>query len=252
MAVQERKPSIFAHRGASAYAPENTLAAFELAIQQRADLVEFDTRLTQDRRVVVIHDHTVNRTTDGSGRVSDFPYNELRKFNASNKFREQYPRESIPLLEEVIEACKGRIKFNIELSNYLTPFDQLETKVARVIHHYQLHQDVLVSSFHPIPLRRFHTLCPEIPIGFLARKGLKGYLSRGWLGRALVPYNALHPDKSDVTPGLLNKASSLGLLIHTFTVNDVGEMQNLIALGVDGLITDDPFSARSLLDKNHP
>ena len=86
MELQTRSPLIFAHRGASAYAPENTLAAFELAIQQQADLVEIDTKLSADRRVVVIHDQTVERTTDGTGRISRLTYPTLRTINASDKF----------------------------------------------------------------------------------------------------------------------------------------------------------------------
>ena len=83
MPMQMRRPLIFAHRGASAYAPENTLAAFELAIQQGPDLVELDAKLSKDRWGVIIHDLTVDRTTDGSGRVADLTFDELRKFNAS-------------------------------------------------------------------------------------------------------------------------------------------------------------------------
>ena len=248
MARQNRKPLIIAHRGASAYAPENTLPAFELAIQQGADFVELDAKLCADQRVVILHDRSVERTTNGAGRVADLTYQQLQELNACYRFHEDYPHEKVPLLEEVLELCAGRSGINIELGNYYTPLDNLAEEVALIISNFQLKEDVIVSAFHPISLRRFHAHSPETPIAFLARRGWQGSLSRGWLGRALVPYNALHPEKSDVTPRLMASAHKYGYPVRPFTVNDAGEMQQLIALGVDGLITDDPLLARSQLD----
>lgn len=250
MVLQKLRPLIFAHRGASAHAPENTIAAFELAIQHKADLIELDAKLSADQRVVLVHDRTVDRTTDGTGRVADLPYAALRELNASYKFRDQYPDEIIPTLEQVIEVFGGKIGINIELTNYTTPFDRLATEVARIIRKYQLQDQVFVSSFHPVPLRRFHDLYPEIPIGFLAKPGLPGYLSRGWLGRSIVPFAALQPEKSDVTPRLISAGQRFGHRIHTFTVNDASEMRYLISLGVDGIITDHPLLASQVIADN--
>ncbi|HUV27124.1 MAG TPA: glycerophosphodiester phosphodiesterase family protein [Anaerolineales bacterium] len=250
MGFQTRSPLIFAHRGASAFAPENTLAAFETAIQQKADLIEVDAKLTADHHVVVIHDQTVDRTTDGSGRVADLPLAALRELNAGYNFRDQHPHETIPTLAEVFEVCAGRIRINIELKNFATPFDRLPEEVSRIIDYYQLHSEIIVSSFHPIPLRRFRDLSPEIPIGFLAKRGLPGFLSRSWLGRAIVPFDALHPEKGDISPSLMSKARRFGYHIHTFTVNDPVEMAYLITLGVNGLITDDPQLARQVIASN--
>jgi glycerophosphoryl diester phosphodiesterase len=250
MGNQPHQPLVYAHRGASAYAPENTLAAFELAIQHKADLIELDAKLTADQQVVVIHDRTVDRTTNGAGRVSELTLSEIRKLNAGNKFQDHYPHEKIPTLEEVIELCKGRICLNIELSNYAHPLDRLPYETANKIKHYQLQDQIIISSFHPIPLWRFQRLEPGVLIGFLARSGYSGFLSRSWLGRALVHYNALHPEKSDVNPALINHARKSGHKVVPFTVNDPEEMKKLIALGVDGLITDDPQLAREVISSN--
>jgi len=111
----------------------------------------------------------------------------LRELNASYKFRDQYPDEIIPTLEQVFEVSGGKVAINIELKNYLTPFDRLADEVARIIKEYQQQDQVIVSAFHPIPLRRFHNLCPAVPIGFLAKKGLPGLLSRSWFGKSIVP-----------------------------------------------------------------
>lgn len=244
-------PLVFAHRGASAHAPENTLAAFEIAIQQKADFIELDAKLTRDQQVVVIHDRTLERTTDGKGVVSDLPLAALRELNASHNFQPHYPRQVIPTLEEVFQLCRGNIRINIELSNYYTPLDNLPEAVASLINRYQEQDNLLVSAFHPLPLRKFHQLCPGISLGFLARQGFQGFLSRGWLGRALVPYDALHPEKSDVTPGLVRTARKLGHKINPFTVNDPRVMAKLISMGVDGLITDDPQLARQVIASKH-
>lgn len=247
MEIEPKVPLVFAHRGASAHAPENTLAAFEMAIQQKADYIELDAKLTRDQQVVVIHDRTVERTTDGLGVVSDIPLAALRELNASHNFQTDFPRQAIPTLDEVFQLCRGNIRINIELSNYFTPFDHLPEMVADLINRYQEQDNLLVSAFHPVPLRKLHRLCPNIRLGFLARQGIQGYLSRGWLGRALVQYDALHPEKSDVTAGLVRTARKLSHKINPFTVNDPREMAKLISLGVDGLITDDPQLARQVI-----
>jgi glycerophosphoryl diester phosphodiesterase len=247
MILHWRSPLIIAHRGASAHAPENTLAAFKLAIQKNADVIELDTKLTADEQVVVIHDQTVDRTTNGSGKVNNLPYAALREFDAGGHFGEKFQNEQIPTLEEVFEVCAGKILFNIELTNYLTPFDTLAEKVAQLISHFNLSKHTLVSAFHPIPLRRFHKLSPSIPIGFLAKSGSAGFLSRSWLGRAIIHYHAIHPEKSDVSSNLVRNAHKYGQRVHPFTVNAPEEMMKLLSLGVDGIITDDPALARKII-----
>jgi glycerophosphoryl diester phosphodiesterase len=246
-----RSPLIFAHRGASAHAPENTIAAFELAIQMKADVIELDAKLTADEQVVVIHDQTVDRTTDGSGKVSNMPLAALRELDAGSHFGEKFQYEPIPTLKEVLEVCVGKIFINIELTNYITPFDNLADKVSQLIADFTLENHVLVSSFHPIPLRHFHKLSPSIPIGFLAKLGSAGFLSRSWLGRAIVNYQALHPEKSDVSLNLVKKAHKSGRRIHPFTVNAPEEMAKLFNMGVDGIITDDPALAHQIFDASH-
>lgn len=248
MSLDWRSPLIFAHRGASAHAPENTLSAFKLAIDEQADLIEFDAKLSADEQVVIIHDQTVDRTTDGKGYVKDLPLRELRKLNASAHFPNFTGKAYIPTLEEIIENFGGNIRFNIELSNYSSPFDPLPIKVATLIEYYDIIDQVLVSSFHPIPLMRFHRLLPSVPIGFLARPGNPGALSRSRLGRLLVPYHALHVAFSDTTPNLVSATQSSGSRVHTFTVNDPDDITTSFSLGVDGVITDYPLIARQILE----
>jgi glycerophosphoryl diester phosphodiesterase len=241
---------IIAHRGASAHAPENTLSAFELAIHEKADVIEMDAKLSADEQVVIIHDQTVDRTTDGSGKIKDLPLAALRKLNASVHFPNILGKEYIPTLEEVIETFHGKIRFNIELSNYTSPFDALPVKVATLIDYYGILNQVLVSSFHPIPLMRFHRFLPSVPIGFLAKRGFTGVLSRSRFGRFLFSYQALHIEKSDISPKLILSTHRSGSRVLAYTVNESQEIKKLISLGVDGIITDNPILARQTLESD--
>lgn len=247
MSLSWGSPLIFAHRGASAYAPENTLPAFELAIQQNADVIELDAKLSADGHVVVIHDQSVDRTTNGSGRISELTLARLRELDAGSHFSNAFHGEHIPTLEEVLEICAGRIFLNIELTNYWAPFDTLPMKVAQLIELSDLAEQILVSSFHPIPLRRFHHLLPSIPIGFLAKRGAAGAISRSWVGNALIPYQAIHLEKNDISPALMTKMHQSGKRVHAFTVNSADEMAKLLSLNIDGIITDDPIIAHQVI-----
>ena len=159
-------------------------------------------------------------------------------------------KEHIPTLAEVIEAFRGRILFNIELSNYKSPFNALPIKVAQLIPQFGILDQVLVSSFHPLPLRRFYQLLPAVPIGFLAKRGISGFLSRSSLGKALVPYQAIHPEKSDVSPNLVRSAQQSELRVHTYVVNENDEIARLFSLGINGVITDNPLLGGQAMDSN--
>ena len=241
------RPTIFAHRGASAHAPENTLAAFELAVKQKADAIEFDVKLSSDDQVVVIHDQTIDRTTNGTGRVKDLPLAALQEMDAGSFFDVAYKGEPIPTLSQVFEAVGMKIFLNIELTSYSSPSDSLPEKVAELVNFYGLEKNILFSSFHPQVLRRIHRLMPIVPIGFLADHGISGILARSWLGKLLVDYQALHPELRDANQAFINRIHQAGHRVHVYTVNQVMDMQRLYSIGVDGIFTDDPRLARDTL-----
>lgn len=236
------RPMIFAHRGASNYAPENTLAAFILAVKLGADAIELDAKLSRDGQVVVIHDQTVDRTTPASGRVAEMTLEELRKLDAGSHFDLAFKDEPVPSLEQVFEAVGRKIFINIELTNYASKTDDLPLKVAQLVKRHNLSQWVMFSSFNPLALRRAHKVLPEVPIALLCLRGQKGAWARSWLG-ALVGYQALHPHYSDVDESMVSKLHRRGCRIHPYTVNELNEMERLVQLDVDGLITDDPIRA---------
>jgi glycerophosphoryl diester phosphodiesterase len=248
MLDQLPRPIIFAHRGASAHAPENTLAAFELALRQGADGIELDAKLSKDNQVVVIHDPTVDRTTEGTGDVKSLSLADLRKLDAGSHFDIAYQGEVIPTLDEVCKAVGQMTFINIELTNYASKTDRLPDRVAAVVRKNKLSRRVIFSSFNPLALFRIHRLIPEAPIGLLALPGVRGILARSWLGR-IIPYQALHPEYSDVTDGMIEHLHRSSRLIFTYTVNQENEMRHLFQMGVDGIFTDDPELARQVLVK---
>jgi len=246
MLRQLPRPIIFAHRGSSAYAPENTIVAFQTAIKQGAAGIELDAKLSADDQVVVIHDQTVDRTTPASGKVSEMTAEELSKLDAGSHFNPAFHEARIPTLEEVFATVGDQLLINIELTNYAAPNNDLPQRVAELVSQYKLQKSVLFSSFNPIALIRIRRLLPEIPIGLLAFPGWKGGLARSWIGR-LLHYQALHPEYHDVTPHLVQEAHIQGNLVLTYTVNQPKDMQRLFGINIDGIFTDDPLRAFAVI-----
>jgi len=232
-------PFIFAHRGASAHAPENTLAAFELALTQNTDGIELDAKLSADGHVVVIHDPTVDRTTGAHGRVKDLSLADLRSLSAGSFFSQNFSSEKIPTLEEVFEAVGKRTIINVELTNYNTPRDHLVESVCMLVKRFNLQERVIFSSFYPSNLSRAMSYLPEVPRGLLAHKRILGAWARSF-GYAFGKYQALHPNMMDVTPQQVQRVHRLKGRIHVYTVNQADEMRRLFSWGVDAIITDDP------------
>jgi glycerophosphoryl diester phosphodiesterase len=248
MYQQLPRPTIFAHRGSSLYAPENTLAAFELAISQNADAIELDAKLCADGEVIVFHDQTVERTSDGSGNVLDLPLAALKELDAGSWFNTQFRNEVIPTLGEVFELMGRKVFINIELTNYASPRDDLPDKVAELVLRYGLQNSVLFSSFNPMALRRIHRHIPDVPLGLLALPGFWGAWARSCLGK-WVPYQALHPAVGDTSLKLIQKQHQRGYRVYVWTVNTPVKMQQLFEWEVDGIFTDDPPLAQQLREQ---
>lgn len=235
-------PAIIAHRGASAYAPENTLAAFKLAVQQGADAIELDAKLSADQQVVVIHDQTVDRTTPSNGRVSDLSFADLHRLDAGSHFNATFKGETIPSLEDVFEAIGSLTYINVELTNYHSPFDDLPKKVAELVKKHNLGERVWFSSFNIVALLRIRRLLPEASIGLLAVSGKAGAWVRGWIANLVAP-QSMHPERSDATRQLVETSHRKNRKVFVYTVNQEEEMRRLFTTGVDGIFTDDPVLA---------
>jgi glycerophosphoryl diester phosphodiesterase len=235
-------PLILCHRGAKNYAPENTLAAFTLALEQGADGVELDAKLTSDSHVVVHHDGMVDRTTNGHGDLAKFSLAELLELDAGSFFSEKFRGEKIPTLDKVFEALGKRAIINVELKNYSTPFDSLVEKVCELVRRHGMQKNILFSSFLPWNLKKAARLLPEVPRGLLTLKGRWGVWGRSF-GFNFGDYAALHPYLTDVTAQQVQRVHKLNRKINVWTVNAEEDMRRLIGWGVDGLITDDPLLA---------
>jgi len=242
------KPLVIGHRGASAHAPENTIAAFQLAIDQRADAIEFDVCLSSDDQVMVIHDVNVNRTTNGTGKVAQLSMNEIQQLDAGIKFSEKFAGEKIPTLANVFEKLGSKILMNIELKNYSSPFDGLVKKVVELVRCFKVEDRVLFSSFLSNNLKIARKLIPEVPCGLLAYSGLLGYYQRHYEWKQ--KYQALHPYISDVNNDLVDKVHLAGKRIHVWTVNEEKDLKNMLDLKVDGVFTDDPGMLRRIMEQD--
>ncbi|MGD2157078.1 MAG: glycerophosphodiester phosphodiesterase family protein [Anaerolineales bacterium] len=242
------RPSIIAHRGSSSYAPENTLTAFEIAIQQNSDAIELDAKLSKDGHVVIIHDATLDRTTNGTGLVREKTLKALKELNAGSFFDETFNQERIPTLEDVLINFGEKIVINIELTNYNRPTDKLPEKVVELVIKHDLVKSVIISSFNPIALRRCHQLLPDLPIGLLSYKGHTRFWTL-WPIYKLVPHQAFHLPINDANPSIINKINQQKAKVFVYTVNQPIMMRQLFEWGVDGIFTDDPpLAIRTLID----
>ena len=239
-------PLVIAHRGASYAAPENTLAAFSLAREMGADGVELDTSLTLDGIPVVIHNFTLEHTTDGTGRVTSLDLSEIKALDAGNHFSPKFKGEQIPTLDEVFETVGPQMVVNVELKSASVRSNGLEPAVASVIQRHNAAQRVIVSSFNPFALRRFRTAAPDIPLGYLTSSEEPRYLRNGWL-LARFRVEAQHPEDSMVDSGYMARSKRLGQRVNVWTVDNPIRMRQLQLLGVDALITNRPDVALQTL-----
>jgi glycerophosphoryl diester phosphodiesterase len=233
---------ILGHRGAKTCAPENTIASFNFALDQGADGVELDARLSSDGHIVVLHDGMLDRTTNGHGKLADFSLAELRELDAGSSFSEKFRGEKIPTLDEVFQVLGKRAIINVELKNYFTPFDGLVEKVCELIRRHGMQKNIIFSSFLPISLNQAAALLPEVSRSLLTLKGWRGVWGRSF-GFNFGNYDALHPFLADVTIQQVQRVHRLNRKINVWTVNSEEDMRRLIGWGVDGLITDDPLLA---------
>ena len=212
-----------AHRGASAYEPENTLRSFERAIELKADMIEFDVRYSLDRHLVVMHDEKVDRTTDSTGLVSLKTLSELKELDAGKG-------ESIPTVNEVIELGYGRTKFVIELKE-----NGVEQEVVDIVNHYDLLDDAFVVSFKPHRLKMIKQLEPKLRAGLILFASLNPVGAAKNCGADVVA-----PFRWFVSRGLVEQARRNGLYTFTWTVDEAPKAYDLKDIGISGIVTNKP------------
>ncbi len=245
---QDHRPLIIAHRGASAEAPENTLAAFEAAARVGADGVELDVTICGSGDIVVIHDDTIDRTTNGSGRVRDMSLETLRLFDAGRWFDTHYEGQVIPTLADVLDLVGESMLVNIEIKSTGLKDEGLEDGVINLVRRRQIVDRVLVSSFSPISLWRVRRRAPELRRALLTAPNMPLLLATGWPAAFVQPH-ALHPHYSQVDESYVQRAHNCGRQVNAWTVDDPDEMRRLYRMGVDGIITNHPARLRTVLEE---
>jgi glycerophosphoryl diester phosphodiesterase len=242
MTAPVRGTLVIAHRGASVEAPENTIAAFEAAIDQGADGIELDVHLSKDDHLVVVHDFTLERTTDGSGPVSRLTVRELKRLDAGGWHAGRFRGQRIQTLQEVLERFRGRTRFWIELKGGSDLYPGIEERVVSTVEIYDVVAETVVQSFDHGALARMERLNPEVRLGALvAERPLEPLIRSPGVARALCPDAAL------VTEEAVAHIRESGLDCFVWTVNEPAQMDRLVGWGVSGIITDRPGLLRARL-----
>lgn len=240
-----KKPLIWAHRGASAYAPENTLLAFQKAIAMHADGVELDIQLTKDDQIVVIHDEWIDRTSNGTGWVKDLTLAELRQYNY-NRTHPEYEHADIPTMAEVLDLFKGTdLTIDIELKTGVVFYDHLEEKILALVREKGMEDQVNYSSFNHYTCRRIKELKPDAEVGFLYMDGPIGMpqYAKKYGMDAINPWipNLQYPD-------LVEDCHNEGLMINVWTVDEKDQIEACVKAGVRSIITNRPDTTRKIVE----
>jgi glycerophosphoryl diester phosphodiesterase len=222
---------IWAHRGASAVAPENTMVAFRAAEAAGAGGIELDVHLSRDGVPVVIHDETVDRTTDGHGRISELSLVQLRQLDAGGWFSPPFAGEAVPTLEAVFAWAGDRLRLNVEIKAVPAGLAVIELLRA-----YPLAR-VLISSFDHALLERLHLQSPDLPLGFLVDSRFWGRAVRRAVG---CQAESVHPRYDLFTRSLMAACRRHGLAVHCWTVDRPDVCSSLRRLGAAGIFTNDP------------
>lgn len=241
--------TVIAHRGASSVAPENTLASAEQGITYGADMIELDVHLTKDGEVVVIHDHELERTTNGTGVIAEKTLKELKTLDAGSWKDPKFSTEKIPTLDEFLKLVNGRAIVLIEIkSNGKKLYEGIEQKIWDIVDANNAHEWIQYQSFHPKVINNFLAIDAKCPIYLLivGRMPLLpfyyddairwGSPFKKWKGKVL----GINPNVGFASKAFINKAHKHGFKVFSWTANDDKDIEKLKKNGADGIITNYP------------
>ncbi|MBJ8096716.1 glycerophosphodiester phosphodiesterase [Bacillus cereus group sp. N11] len=248
-----------AHRGASAYAPEHTIAAYKLGQQLKGDYIEIDLKMTKDGHLLAMHDETVNRTTNGKGLVKEHTLEEMKQLNVGSFFNEKYPNfakkefenAKVPTLKEIIEMFGHNANYYIETKSP-DEYPGMEEKLLEIVKYYQISDKVIIQSFSEESLQKIHSLHANIPLVQLLSYKKAVQLNELEIEKYKTYCIGLGMNYKDIDSAYVKKIKKHGLEVHPFTVDNEKDMKKLLSWGVDGMFTNYPDRLHSILDlKNH-
>jgi glycerophosphoryl diester phosphodiesterase len=235
----------YAHRGASGYYPENTVLSFQKALEMGCTGIETDVQLTKDGVLVLMHDEMVNRTTNSTGFVKDYSYKELSVLDAGAWMSEEYKGLKVPTAEELILMVKDKnVIINFEIKSGVIIYDGIEEKLIDLIYKYGMENRVILSSFNHYSMVHCKEISQDIKTGLLYMEGLYKPGAYAKTARA----DAIHPNFYAMKGEIIREVKDEGIMVNTFTVNDINYMKYFINIGVDGIITNYPDKLKNILE----
>lgn len=227
-----KKPIVIGHRGAAAHAPENTLHSFQIALKMGADMIELDVHETNDGELVCMHDYDVGRTTNRTGLIGEMTLSQIKELDIEDSHK-------VPTLREVLEFSKGKIAVNIEIKVL-----DIEMKIAQLINEFSMLDEIIVSSFFHETLSKIKSINPKIKTAVLLNQQIENPVDYS----LELGVDGINPLFYTVEPEMIELAHKKQLVIYPWTVNFEDSMVELFTAGVDGVITDYPDIARSVID----
>ncbi|MGB4609988.1 MAG: glycerophosphodiester phosphodiesterase [Saccharofermentanales bacterium] len=234
------KTKIFAHRGNAILEPENTMDAFQSAMDLNVEGIELDIHKTQDGKIIVTHDENLQRVTNVDLDICNASYDQIRPLNAAS-FMNKNRNSHVPLLAEVLDLIKEKdVILNIELKNTMVLYPELEEDVLDLVREFDLEERIVFSSFNHYSIMKFHLLNTKAELAFLYAEGL----FKPWKYARKNRVHGLHPFFPNlIIPDYVKSCRKKNVKVRPWTVDDPQKMEQLIGLGVDGLITNDPKTA---------
>lgn len=237
------RPWIIGHRGASGEAPENTLPAFRLALEQGADLIETDVHLTADGALVAIHDHTLDRTTNGHGMVGQLTLSQIKELDAGSWFSPEFAGERVLTLDELLEWAAGKTAVSIEIKNGPIYYPEIEDRVIDVLRRYDMVRSAIVISFDHAAVLRAKQHCPDLVTGVLFAGTPVAASTLALQAQA----DCLLPHWSNLNRGMVEEAHAHNLAISPWVVDRQEELGWVLAQGTDAIASNFPGKVLSWL-----
>lgn len=239
--------NIYAHRGDSGLYPENTMLAFQKAAETGCDGIELDVQVTKDGKLVVIHDETVDRTTDGTGFVRDYTYQELSRFDAGVIKNGAFGFQPVPLFEEYCQWAAGeKLITNIEIKSNVFYYEDIEEKTLTMVRNYGLGERVVISSFNHMSLVRVQQLDKNVKTGALVSQAVIGNIGC-YCQQFQIPF--YHPNMKILTKEIVEDCRKRGIGINTWTINDMDMLEKARRWKCAGIITNYPEVCRRYLGR---